>query len=334
MRIKHQLIKRLNLSKVLWPLLNNGLYCFNFHRIGAWQDTSYDPCVFSCDAENFEKYLYFIKNNFRVVSLDEVNDITENKAPIKEALALITFDDGYSDNYHIAFPLLKSLKLPATFFITTNLINSNFIPWWDEIAWYVRQLANKTIKLTPWHHALTIDKKPSRQNIRNVLQQIKLNPALIESQLDELRALTPAKISNHEIRNIFMTWQQVDEMAKNNMTIGAHSHTHKVFSCLSEAELDFELKESKRLIEFNLSRVINCLSYPVGSAKTYNKSMYKAISSNGYKLAFSFSAIINNNLNENRFEIGRFPIDRPFNERIFKEMILSAKSIKHINDNR
>jgi peptidoglycan/xylan/chitin deacetylase (PgdA/CDA1 family) len=323
MNIKYQLIKRLNLSRILWPSLKNGLYCFNFHRIGAWQETNYDPCVFSCDADNFEKYISFIKNNFRVVSLDEVNEIVENNTPITEALALITFDDGYSDNYHIAFPLLKSLDLPATFFITTSLINSNLIPWWDEIAWHIRQLPSQSLKLTPWAQALTIDKSPSRQNIRSVLQQIKANPSLIESQLDELRALTER--SNNEIRNIFMTWSQLTEMIDNNMTVGAHSHTHKIFSCLSESELNFELKESKRLIELNLSNNINSLSYPVGSAKTYNKSMYKTISSNGYKLAFSFSAIINNNLNENRFEIGRFPIDRPFNERAFKEMILSAK---------
>ncbi|MEY8251601.1 MAG: polysaccharide deacetylase family protein, partial [Colwellia sp.] len=162
--------------------------------------------------------------------------------------------------------------------------------------------------------------------IRNVLQKIKITPSLIESQLDELRALIPTNISNNEIKSLFMTWHQVAEMVENNMTIGAHSHTHKVFSCLSEAELNFELKESKRLIELNLSDSINSLSYPVGSATTYNKSMYGAISSNGYKLAFSFSAIINKNLNENRFEIGRFSIDQPFNERVFKEMILSAKS--------
>lgn len=326
MNIKYQLIKRLNLSKVLWPFLTNGLYCFNFHRIGSWQETSYDPCVFSCDAENFEIYLFFIKNNFRVVTLNEINNIAEKNIPIKEKLALITFDDGYSDNYHTAFPLLKSLGLPATFFITTSLIDSNLIPWWDEIAWYVRQLANKTIKLAPWHHALTIDKTPSRQNIRNVLQKIKANPSLIESQLDELRALTPAKISNNEIKSLFMTWHQVTEMVENNMTVGAHSHSHKIFSCLSEAELNFELKESKRLIDLNISSNISSLSYPVGSTTTYDKSMYGAISSNGYKLAFSFSAIINKSLNENRFEIGRFSIDQPFNERVFKEMILGAKS--------
>jgi peptidoglycan/xylan/chitin deacetylase (PgdA/CDA1 family) len=326
MNIKHQLIKRLNLSKVLWPTLNNGLYCFNFHRIGAWQETSFDPCVFSCDAENFEKYIFFIKNNFRIVSIDDIKNIIEKNMPINEKLALITFDDGYSDNYHVAYPILRSLGLPATFFITTSLIDSNLIPWWDEIAWHVRQLANKTIKLTPWQQALTIDKTPSRQNIRNVLKNVKRDPSLIESQLNELRELTSATIPHNKMKNVFMTWQQVAEMANNNMTIGAHSHTHKVFSCLSEADLNFELKESKRLIEHKLSNTIDSLSYPVGNSTTYNKSMYGTISSHGYKLAFSFNARINNNLSENRFAIGRFPIDRPFDARIFKEMILSAKS--------
>ena len=325
MNIKRQLIKRLNLSKLFWPHLSNGLYCFNFHRIGKWQETDFDPCVFSCDEENFRRYMIFLKKHFRIVSLEELTAIIESNKPVTEKLALITFDDGYADNYHLAYPILKSLQLSATFFITTSLVDSDITPWWDEIAWHVKHCAGKSICLNDWSQAIKIDKLVSKQNIRSVLQRVKSTPAAIDSQLQQLKEISKSPIPDENKKNMFISWQQLIEMSENNMSIGTHSHTHKVFTCLTEDELNFELEESKRLIELNLAKSIDSLSYPVGSSSTYSHTMFDAISSKGYKLAFSFRGVINGKPSDNRFELGRFSIDQPFNERVFKEMILSAK---------
>ena len=97
--IKRQAIKQGRLAKVLWPLRGNGLYCFNFHRIGNADNTAFDPCVFSCDVDSFKKYLDFFKKNFRVIALAELYSLIREGRPINEKLALITFDDGYRDNY-------------------------------------------------------------------------------------------------------------------------------------------------------------------------------------------------------------------------------------------
>ena len=67
------------------------------------------------------------------------------------------------------------------------------------------------------------------------------------------------------------------------------------------------------------------MSYPVGGANTYNRNMFDTISAKGYKLGFSFRAIINKNPQQNRFELGRLSIDQPFNKRQLMEMILSAE---------
>jgi len=322
--IKQQLIKRLGLSNLLWSSIPNGLYCFNFHRIGKPEDTPFDPCVFSCDSKEFKKHLTFLKSNFKIVTLDEINTIIKQKTTVNEKIALITFDDGYLDNYELAFPILKSLNIPATFFVTTSLINSNIIPWWDEIAWHVKQCAGKKIKLSNWKMIISISEVVTKQDIRTVLQLIKSDPKNIEKQLVELREISSRTIPKDICENLFMSWAQLKEMSENKMTIGAHSHTHKIFSTLSEAELDFELTESKALIESSLKTNVSCLSYPIGSSTTYNKNMYSVISKKGYSLAFSFRQIINKNLYKNRFELGRFSIDQPFSKKAMQEMILYA----------
>jgi peptidoglycan/xylan/chitin deacetylase (PgdA/CDA1 family) len=328
MNVKQQLIKRLNLANLVWPFISNGLYCFNFHRIGKWQDTPFDPCVYSCNEDDFVKYLTFLKKNFTVVSLSEIADIIKNQRTITEKLALITFDDGYSDNYHLAYPLLKAFNLPATFFITTSLVNQATIPWWDEIAWHVRHCAGKTLTLAGWSRTISLSNNVTKKEIRDVLQQIKSDPTQIENQLVALRKISGTPIPLALKNNVFLTWAQLQEMHRHNMDIGAHSHTHKIFSTLSIEELNFELSESKRLLEDNLTTEITSLSYPIGSVSTYNEAMFDIIARNGYQLAFSFRSTINRNLFQHRFELGRFSIDQPFNEKQLKEMIASATYTK------
>ncbi len=324
MNLKLQVIKRLNLSRILWSSLDNGLYCFNFHRIGNWKEASFDPCVYSCDAENFRKHLLFLQANFRIISLEELSEIIKNKQVVTEKLALITFDDGYSDNYHVAYPILKSLNLTATFFITTSLIGANTVPWWDEIAWHVKHCAGQSIQLNDWVKPIVINRKVSREDIRKVLQKIKNKPEKISEQLFELKTIASTKINNNLQKNLFMSWDQVNEMARNNMSFGAHSHTHRVFSSLSMSEVEFEVAESKRLIERNLCKPVKSLSYPIGHANTYHHSMFDIIEKKGYEFAFSFRGVVNHQPSKNRFELGRFSIDQPFSDRILKEMILSA----------
>ena len=51
--------------------------------------------------------------------------------PIQNDIAIITFDDGYADNYQYAFPILQKKHIPATFFITTACVGTAQPYYWD-----------------------------------------------------------------------------------------------------------------------------------------------------------------------------------------------------------
>ena len=79
----------------------------------------------------FSQQMEFLsRNGFNVMTLNELTDYRDgyNNLPLKSIV--ITFDDGYSDNYVNAFPILQRYNLKATFFVVTDYINSDSIfPW-------------------------------------------------------------------------------------------------------------------------------------------------------------------------------------------------------------
>ena len=81
-------------------------------------------------SRDFERFCRFFKANYDVVSLDEFIRRLSSGGSIAGTLA-ITFDDGYLDNYEVAAPILYRLGLPSTFFVVTQFLGTNVVPWWD-----------------------------------------------------------------------------------------------------------------------------------------------------------------------------------------------------------
>lgn len=315
-------MRHLGMTHTLWNYRKNGVYCFNFHRIGDTSSCKYDPNVFSCSAEDLKQHLLFIKSNFEVIDQARFIDLINNDAPVDQRLAYITFDDGYVDNYELAFPLLTSLEIPATFFVATGLIESETIPWWDEIAWHIKHCHLDELRLQSWQKTISLSQSTEQQNIREVLSQFKSSPTSIEEQLLELRRTTGLVLENYQ--NEFMTWQHLIEMEAAGMTIGAHSHSHRIFSSLNAKELSHELSYAKKLLEEQLSSPVLSISYPVGDASTYNHEMFDEIERQGYQLAFTFRYYINREIQHNKFQLARLSISEPFDKIKLMELCLNA----------
>lgn len=73
--------------------------------------------------EKFKEQMKYLKeNNYATLSLEEAYDFFLSNKAVPEKAIVLTFDDGYVDNYVEAFPILKELEFKATFFVITDLI--------------------------------------------------------------------------------------------------------------------------------------------------------------------------------------------------------------------
>lgn len=295
-----------------WPLRPAGLYCFNYHRIGRAEHAEFDPNLFSCTEERFFEHVRLLKQNFDVVSIDEIIALHNSRQKITSRLAVITFDDGYIDNYQLAYPILKSAGVGAAFFVPTNYIDAPELPWWDEVGWIVRRATLRTVKLPHWPQAVNIADGKISIRVRRLLQAVKCDDSI--SMIDKLTQLKKIlKLDNAQMaepEELFMSWSQLNEMADNGMHIGSHTQSHNILAHLSAEQQLAELSLSKQRLEEMLNRPVTSVAYPVGGPKTFTSETQRLAQQAGYKLAFSFIAGINTELNaDNLYQLRRLPVD-------------------------
>jgi peptidoglycan/xylan/chitin deacetylase (PgdA/CDA1 family) len=110
-------------------LLHDAAVVVAFHRI---QDAPASDGL-SVAVDMFARLCRFFADRFRVVSLSEIVTRLEEGRRLDRHLA-ITFDDGYRDNFVNAIPVLEKFALPATFFVVSDWIGTDAVPWWDREA--------------------------------------------------------------------------------------------------------------------------------------------------------------------------------------------------------
>jgi peptidoglycan/xylan/chitin deacetylase (PgdA/CDA1 family) len=201
---------------------------------------------------------------------------------------LLTFDDGYRDNYEVAFPILRLAGLPATFFLPTAFVGSAVWPWWDRIAYAVRNTRRLDISLgTGEQIRLGSTPEARLQVVRKLLRiYYSLPGSLTQAFVDDIeqRCEVAAPLG----RRRFLDWDEAKEMRAAGMDIGAHSHTHPVLARLPAEDQYWELAESRRILEQRLGCDVHSCAYPVGGHEAFDKTTIRAAERAGYRAAFSY----------------------------------------------
>jgi peptidoglycan/xylan/chitin deacetylase (PgdA/CDA1 family) len=269
-----------------------GILIVNHHRIGEAGETSFDRDLYSATADELDLQVRYFKRRCPIVSGDELEALVSGKTPIKHLYVSFTFDDGYLDNYTKAFDVFRSTDTTATFFLVTDYVGTATVPWWDEIAYLVRN-TTKTEIILPDPAPLKVRLNGTRDMaIAAILQHCHRADNLHgEKFLADLRRKTECEIPKTKRR--FLDWNEAREMHNAGMEIGSHTRSHAILGRLSPERQKQELEESKEIIEAHLGSQVNSLAYPVGARDCFNETTEQIALNAGYRMCFSAYGGIN-----------------------------------------
>jgi peptidoglycan/xylan/chitin deacetylase (PgdA/CDA1 family) len=270
------------------------LLVLNYHRIGDAAATAFDPQVFSATVEDFDDQVGFLARRFDALSLAAVIDIAEGRRTLTRPSVLLTFDDGYIDNYELAFPVLRKHGVHGVFFLPTSFIGTDRIPWWDTIAYTVKHTERRRFALTYPEPANFDVAAEGTDRVTGRLLEFYKRP-----QTDSGRFLAEvADVCNCApiSERLFMNWHEARQIHEGGMTLGSHTHTHEILSKLSEHDQFNELALSRRLIEDNTGAEVTAFAYPVGLPNCFNDASRRALERAGYRVAFSFYGGVNHSV--------------------------------------
>jgi len=323
---KRELLARTLEKTGLGPLLSQttgrwqGLVVFNYHRLGNQTTSPFDRALYSADQEIFEQQVQFLKKHYDVVRVADLEGVLHNRG----RAVMITFDDGYLDNYELAFPVLKQHNVPATFFITSGFLDGGPVAWWDEIAWMVRN--SPASELPPVLHecpAVSLRDAPDReQAVKTLLRFYKSLPIdLTVPFLQRLASLTgrgrcPTALG----RDVWMNWDMIREMDQGGMDIGGHTVSHPVLSKTSTAMQRQEIFGSKLRIEQEIGHTVEAFSYPVGQPDSFTEETKQILRDAGYRWAFSFSGGFSPTGHQDDFDLPRVAVSPHLSRDLFRSM--------------
>jgi len=310
----------------------NCIVCLNYHRIGNPRNDS-DPDLFSASPEQFEAQVGLIKKIYPVITLEEATDFIEHPNSRGQTRVLLTFDDGYLDNYQIAYPILRSHGVSATFFLVTSFVGSNRLPWWDLIASIVSRSGKKYITLQyPTQLHINLETNGYKENLRMILRNYK-SPANNDPKkfIECLREACSVYDDPTPKNRVFMDLEEAREMIKGGMYFGSHTHTHEILGKLSFKQQMEEISISKTLLEKTLDERIYALAYPVGGRSSFTNDTSKALKDCGYRIAFSYYGGVNLASNTEAYNVRRMAIESDMSINLIRlSVITSAQSGRHL----
>jgi peptidoglycan/xylan/chitin deacetylase (PgdA/CDA1 family) len=274
------------LYKLARPLYGGIGHIITLHRVVAQRDQN--RIFWSSNLEVSTDYLeaiiqYFIKHKYDIISLDEMyRRLKANE--IQRRFVVFTFDDGYEDNFSLAYPLFKKYNLPFAIYITKALIEMNFKCWWYDIEDII--LCYNKINVADME-LITVTKEAKEEAFLKIRSRIIHTP--FESGYTFYRTLIakypPCKTySNWEP----MTKNQLLELNKDDLaTLGAHTVNHYPLNKLQLAEATYEVMESKNYLEELLQKPVHHFSYPYGSTEEAGEREIEIVKHAGFITATS-----------------------------------------------
>lgn len=281
--VKSQALKTLNnprtsiFTNVFSPLYSGIGSVLMFHRV---VETEKDIITNSLEvtAGLLENTIqYFLENNYDIVSIERAHEILTGKVKADKKFAVFTFDDGYKDNYTIAYPIFKKYNVPFTIYITTCFPDKKADIWWYALEELVRK-----VEEVEFHFAGTDYHYFTRTTAEEMAASLAIRKVILSTEIEEQDNLFSILFDGNgiDLRKLSdcmtMDWKDIEELSRSELvTIGAHTTNHYNLRNLDMQSARKEISDSKREIEAHIGKAVEHFAYPFGTVHEASEREFK-----------------------------------------------------------
>lgn len=304
-----------------------------YHRVRdvVEEQFDFDLALVSATPKQFRQQVAWLKGNYKPVRLCDVIGCIEAGLPLPPKAVVITFDDGYDDNYHVAFPILREFGVPATFFVSTGYIDSGAPYAYDWLVhlFYCTGARRVVIPELRIEAPIPATRHERAALAAQVLDRMKSLPeagqALVMRRLEDEWSM--ARAPHPDSRP--MTWDQLREMHAAGMEIGSHGMHHRMLARLPHDEMAAEVAGSRAALERELAAPAQVISYPVGGPDAYSDAVIDEVRAQKFGIGCSYVSGSNPWPLADPYALLRLPVERYMDPVWFKGMLAWPELFSH-----
>lgn len=247
---------------------------------------------------DLRRHMLYLRRYYRVMHLEDAlqelfaPETTKPAGADRRTPLVLTFDDGYYDNYSHAFPLARSLHVPITIFLVPGYIESGNYFWWRAAHYLVKHASVESIVVKEQKYHLNREEEATKL-IQVIDEQVRFASSVAEREAflttisEELGVPRTVSLTPAEEAERPLTWAEILEMEQSGwVSFGAHTMHHPVLAYLKDAsELAYEVGECRVVLEQKLGHPVRSFAYPIGRSEHIGTTAVQAVREAGYDWA-------------------------------------------------
>ena len=251
----------------------------------------------SATGENLRQQMHYLSRHYHVMhledALEELFQPSQNVLHDKRVPVVLTFDDGYLDNYTYGLQLARELHLPITVFLVPGYIESGTCFWWLAGEFLLNHTRLEKVTIEEKTYNLPADRRAVAEVIDRQLrfaESVESRETFLVQLQEALEVSLPTRLEEgYENTLLPLNWDEIHEMkASGLVSFGAHTMHHPVLAHVTDAEeVLYEVKEARNVLEQHLGQPIRTFAYPIGKMKDIGDAALSAVSTAGYTWALT-----------------------------------------------
>ncbi len=251
----------------------------------------------SAAGKNLRQQMRYLSHHYRVMhleeALEELFQASKNVSRDKRTPVVLTFDDGYLDNYTCGLQLARELHTPFTVFLIPGYIENGTCFWWVAGEFLLNRTKVDKVTIKEKTYRLPVDRQAVAEVIDRHLrcaESVESRETFLAQVQEALHVSLPTRSQEGTTNTLLpLNWDEIHEMkASGLVSFGAHTLHHPVLGHVRDAkEVFYEVEEARHVLEQHLGQPIRTFAYPIGKMKDIGNAGLDAVSSAGYTWALT-----------------------------------------------